>query len=98
MKKRNNKSALFSISIVLFCVFLSGAIVRQEDTKARIKEASSIFLGPADPSVTSALILKSILELLDITAALTPESQYKTDIQYRIDVAKDLFQRERVVF
>jgi len=92
--KRNGKAALFSIPIVFLFVLLSGAMVPPEDTKARIKEASGIFLGAADPSVTSARVLQSILELLDITAALTPESQYKADIQYRIDVAKDLFQKE----
>jgi len=91
MKKRLTALA---ISLGLFCVLLSAGTVPPDDTKAKIKEASGIFLGPADPSVTSARVLKSILELLDITAALTPESQYKTDIQYRIDVAKDLFQKE----
>jgi hypothetical protein len=89
-----NKSSIFAISLGIFYVFLSGAIAPAEDTKAKIKEASSIFLGPADPSVTPAQILKSILDLLDITSALTPESPYKHDIQYRIDVAKDLFQKE----
>jgi len=88
------KSSVFFISLGLFCVFLSGAIVPKQDTKARIKEASGIFFDAADPSITPARILKSILELLDITVVLTPESQYKKDIQYRIDVAKDLFQKE----
>jgi hypothetical protein len=88
------KFSVYFISLGLFCVFLSGAIVPKQDTKARIKEASGIFLGAADPSVTPARVLKSILGLLDITAALTPESQYKADIQYRIDVAKDLFEKE----
>jgi hypothetical protein len=90
------KFSIFSISLCLLFVFLSGATTPSEDTKAKIKEASSTFLSAADPSVTSARILKSILKLLDIAAALTPESQYKTDIQYRIDVAKDLFQKESI--
>ena len=91
MKKR---LSAFSISLGFFCILLSAGVVPAGDTKARIKDASSIFLGAVNPSVTSAQVLKSILELLDITAALTPESQYKTDIRYRIDVAKDLFQKE----
>ena len=93
MKKR---LSAFSIYLGLFFILLSAGTALPEDTKARIKEASSIFLGAADPSITSARIMKSILELLDITAALTPESQYKTDIQYRINVAKDLFQKESI--
>jgi hypothetical protein len=84
----------FTIFLGLLCALFLAGTVPQEETKTRIKEASSIFLGAADPSVTSGQVLKSILELLDITAALTPESQYKTDIQYRIDVTKDLFQKK----
>jgi len=82
------------ISLGIFYVLLSAGTAAPEDTKARIKGASGIFLGATDPSVTSAQVLKSILELLDITAVLTPDSQYKKDIQYRIDVAKELFQKE----
>lgn len=89
-----HKFSVFPVSLGLCLVVLSGAVTPSEDTKSRIKEASSIFLGGADPSVTSARVLKSILELLDITASLTPESQFKEDIQYRIAVAKDLFQKE----
>jgi hypothetical protein len=84
----------FAVFLGLLCALFLAGTVPQEDTKTRIKEASSIFLGAADPSVTPARILKSILELLDITADLTPDSQYKKDILYRINVAKDLFQKE----
>lgn len=94
MKKLRIQPVVFSISLGLFWALLSGAVATPEDAKAKIKEATSIFFGAADPSITSARVLKSILDLLDITAALTPESQYKADIQYRIDVAKDLFQKE----
>jgi len=83
-----------AISLGFFCVLLRAGNAPPEDTKARIKDAAGIFLGAPDPSMTSARVLQSILELLDITAALTPKSQYKADIQYRIDVAKDLFQKE----
>ncbi len=72
----------------------SGIMFGSKDTKARIEGAAGVFLGPADPSITKAKILNALLELLDITASLTPESQYKADIKYRIDVAKDLFQKE----
>jgi hypothetical protein len=90
-KKRPAASGIF---LGIFCALFLAGTVQQEDTKARIKEATGIFLGPADPSVTSPRILKSILDLLDVAADLTPESQYKADILYRIDVAKDLFQKE----
>jgi hypothetical protein len=85
---------VFSISMGLLGFFILAGSFPPDDMKARINEASRIFFGPPDASVTSARILKSILELLDITASLTPESQYKADIQYRINVAKELFQKE----
>jgi hypothetical protein len=91
MKKSFGAAA---VSLAIICLSLWAGRGQAQDVKARIRSASSLFLGGADPSVTSAQILKSILELLDITAALTPDSQYKKDIQYRIEVAKDLFQRE----
>ena len=89
-----NRLCVISLAMGMSLASLSWAVALSEDIKARIKEASSVFLGAADPSVTPARILKSILDLLDITAALTHASQYKTDIQYRIDVAKDLFHKE----
>jgi len=94
MEREKNKAVLFSISLVLFSVLLQTSIPQSDDAKARIKEASRIFLSPPDSALTSVRVLKSILELLDITAALTPESQYKADILHRIDVAKDLFLKE----
>jgi hypothetical protein len=57
---------------------------------ARIKAASNLFLGPPDPSVTQAAIVKAMVELLDVTVSLTRDSPYAQDIKYRIDVAKDL--------
>ena len=61
-----------------------------QDLSAKIKAASGIFLAPPDPSVTQVAVVNALLELLDVTASLTRESQYAQDIKYRIDVAKDL--------
>ena len=41
-------------------------------------------------------IVGALVELLDITKSLTRESQYNSEIRHRIDVAKDLFQKESI--
>lgn len=61
-----------------------------QDAQAKIKTASGLFLGPPNPSVTQAAIVNAMLELLDVAASLTRESQYGQQIKYHIDVAKDL--------
>jgi hypothetical protein len=88
MKK--SRSSAITLGIIFF-LLLTGTSQAQ-DVKARIRSAAGLFLAGVDPTVTSAQVLKSILDLLDITAGLTPDSQYKKDIQYRIDVARDLLQ------
>lgn len=80
----------------LFLSFPAGTAFSSQDTEARIKEASSIFLGSADASITKAKIVRALVELLDVTASLTQESQYNTDIKYRIDVAKEIFKKESI--
>jgi hypothetical protein len=92
--KMIKKPMASAISLGIVYLLLSAGTAAPEDIKARVKGASGIFLGAPDPSVTSVQVLKSILELLDITAALTPDSEYKKDILHRIEVAKDLFQKE----
>ena len=84
------------IVMALFLALPSGTMFASQDTKARIEEAASIFSGPADPTITKAKILNALLELLDLSASLTPKSQYKAEIMYHIDVAKDLFQKESI--
>jgi hypothetical protein len=80
----------------LFFAFPPGILFGSQDAKAQIKEASGIFLGSADASVTKERILSALVELLEITQSLTHESQYNSEIKNRIDVAKDLFQKESI--
>ncbi len=82
--------------IALFFAVPSGVMSGSQDPEARIKEASGVFLGTADSSITKASVLDASLELLDVTESLTRESQYSAEIKYRIDVAKDLFQKDSI--
>jgi len=84
------------IAAALLFTLPSEIMIGSQDPKARIKEASSVFLQAADQSITKAKILNALLELLDISVSLTRESQYGAEIKYRIDVAKDLLQKDSI--
>jgi hypothetical protein len=79
-----------SVAALVLLVLMSATAAAQ-DSRARIKAASSVFLSPPDPGVTQAAMVSAMVELLDVTVSLTRESQYAQDIKSRIDVAKDLF-------
>ena len=76
--------------------FPSGIISGPQDPKEEIKDASRIFFGPADPSVTSAKIREALLRLMDIAVTLSQESKYGPDIKNRVDIAKDLFEKDSI--
>lgn len=80
----------------MFFTFLSGVETAPEDTKARIIEATQTFLGPPDPSITQAKIVSALHELLDIAASINPDFQYKDEIKYRIDIAKELLKEDSI--
>ncbi len=87
MKKR---VASFLLIAAFSFVCRSKGPAAQEGAKDRIEKAAAIFVGPPDPSITKEKILSALFELLDISASLTPDNEYKEDIVYRIGVAKDL--------
>lgn len=90
----NKRISAWLIVAALFLAFPNGIIFGSQDTRTRIKDASSVFLNPAGPSITKAKIIGALVELLDVTASLAHQSEYSAEIKYRIDVAKDLFQKE----
>jgi hypothetical protein len=92
----NKQISALLIVTALFFASSAGIMFDSQDAKVRIREASSIFLSSSDPSITKARILSALVEFLDVTASLARESQYNTEIKYRIDVAKDLFQKESI--
>jgi hypothetical protein len=61
----------------------------QDDVSARIVSATNTLMGREDSPPTMEAIVGAILELLDIAAAVTPDNQYKAEIQDRIAVAKE---------
>jgi hypothetical protein len=85
--------SLLMVTMISFASF-SGTQAPPEDTKDKILKAAETLVGPADPSVTKEKIVSAILELLDISAAIIPDNEYKKDIIYRIDVAKDLIKND----
>ncbi len=69
---------------------LSGHPAAQDETRDRIAKATNTLTGQAGAAVTMKGIVDALSELLDVSAVLTPDNQYKKDIHYRIGVAKDL--------
>ena len=61
----------------------------QDDVKNQIASATNTLMGRQDGPPTMEEIVGALLELLDLSAAVTPDNEYKAEIQYRIDVAKD---------
>ncbi len=84
------------IMAVIFAACISRIMFGAQDPQARIKEASSILVGPANPGITQAKILNALLNLLDITVSYTDGTQYGTEIKNSIDIAKDLLQRDSI--
>jgi len=61
----------------------------QDDARSRIISATSTLLGRQDSPPTMETIVGAVLGLLDLSADVTPDNQYKAEIQDRIAVAKD---------
>jgi len=87
---------IFLVVIGMFFALLSGTHAAPKDIKTRIIEATQIFFGSPDPSKTQDKIVSALLELLDIAVSITPESEYKDEIKYRIDVAKELLKNSSI--
>jgi hypothetical protein len=87
------KGFILAIIILILISALSGALIGLKDTSTKILEASEVLFNP-NASPTKEKILDSLFQLLDIAASITTASEYKKDIKYRIDVAKDLFKND----
>ena len=69
--------------------YVSAGLHAQDDVRTRIVSATSTLMGRQDSPPTMEAIVGAILELLDVSGAVTPDNQYKAEIQDRIAVAKD---------
>jgi hypothetical protein len=94
MKKRNVGLCVAAIAFMAFSAVFSNAQSLQETTKDKLVRLAKILAGPGAPAATRAKIEDAVIELLDVVAVLTPENQYRKDILYRIDVAKDLIRKQ----
>jgi len=84
------KSFILPVIMLMVVSTLWGTLMGSEDTKAKIIEASEVFFNP-DAAPSKDIILDSLFQFLDISASITTAAEYKDDIKYRIDVAKELF-------
>jgi hypothetical protein len=82
------------VAATAFLAAFSGAQAPQEETKDRLLRVTQILIGQPDAALTREKFTEAIIELLDIAAAITPDNQYRKDIRYRIDVAKDLIKKD----
>jgi hypothetical protein len=61
----------------------------QDDVNSRIISATNTLMGRQHSPPTGETIVGGVLELLDLSAGVTPDNQYKVEIQNRIAVAQD---------
>ncbi len=61
----------------------------QDDVKSRIISATTTLTGRGESPPTMEAIVAAVLDLLDASAAVTPDNQYRSEIQDRIAVAQD---------
>ncbi len=84
-----------SSAVGLFAIVMAGAALSsaaqatQQETQERLHQVTQVLIGPPD-AITTQKLAGAIIELLDIASILTPQSEYRKDILYRIDVAKEL--------
>jgi hypothetical protein len=80
--------------IILTTILLAnsfGIFLERQDPKTRIIEASNALF---DTSANKEILIRSLVQYLDVVVTLTSTSEYKDEIRQRIDVAKDLIQEE----
>ena len=96
MRKKKKKRIFTLVLLGLMSIAgLSKVWTNSEDTKTKINAACDVFFNPG-ASPTQENIVDSLSQLLDIAASITT-SEYKEDIKYRIEVAKELF-KEKSLF
>jgi hypothetical protein len=88
---KTSTAGVFAVGIVCAAV-LSGAQAPQQAAQDRLRQAAGVLVGPPD-TVTPQKLVGAIIELLDLTSVLTPDNEYRKDIQYRIEVAKELIKK-----
>jgi hypothetical protein len=86
-----------ALSVVVAAMVFLGVFPRaqtpQEETKDKLLRATRILVQPG-AAATREKLTEAITQLLDVAAAITPDNQYRQDIRYRIDVAKDLITKD----
>ncbi|NIM90202.1 MAG: hypothetical protein GTO17_04560 [Candidatus Aminicenantes bacterium] len=87
------KAFIMPVILIMLVFTLSAALVEKKDTKTKILEACEVFFNP-NASLTQDNMVDSLSRLLDITASITTAYEYKDEIKYRIDVAKNLLKED----
>jgi hypothetical protein len=68
-----------------------GIFLNRQDPKSRIIEASNALF---DTSANKEILVRSLVQFLDVVVTLTSNSEYKDEIRQRIDIAKELIQND----
>jgi len=68
---------------------VTAGTLAQDDVRDRIISATNTLMGRPDSPPTMETIVDAVRELLDLSAAVTPDNEYKAEIESRIAVAKD---------
>ncbi len=84
-------TSVFVIATVCVAA-LSATQAPQVVAQDRLRQIAQVLIGQPD-AVTTEKLVGAIVGLLDVAATLVPDNQYRQDIRYRIDVAKDLIQK-----
>lgn len=89
---------IYAVPAVVFglLVLMSAAPVAAQDAQARIKAASAVLLGPPDPALTQADVMKALVELMDVAVFISGESPYAQEIHNRINIARDLMMKTSI--
>ena len=88
----SNQPRIVVIGVLGCAVVMSAMASRQQDTRARVKAASSVLLAPAGPVMTQATIVKALSDLLEAVVDLSARLPHGPEIEQRVDVARNLLE------
>jgi hypothetical protein len=94
--------AIFATACILAVLLWLGAVLPVaaetaapgEETANRLEAVLNKLTGASDTPLSKEQFLGAIFELLDLTAEITPDNQFRADILHRIEVAKDLIRND----
>lgn len=68
---------------------VSATAVAQDDMRSRLVKATNTLMGRGPTPPDLGTFIGTVQELMDLAASITPENQYKAEIQRLLAVARD---------